>query len=1386
MTILSRRNGRSGLRPTGAIALGLVGGLTVGLAVVPPSVARALPAGPTAPTAPAAPGVAVNPSDDDGSVSPEEKALQQAKSTNAPAELVTARTERSDTWANPDGTFSVRHYGTPVRVLRGGAWVATDPTLQFAADGSVRPKAASVTVAFSGGGTGPLLTGVKDGRTLSLSWPKPLPKPTLAGNVATYAEVLPGVDVQLKAEVEGFSQLVVVKTAQAAANPELATLKYTMSTVGVTVATDAATGAVRATDPAGRPVFTSPPPMMWDSTTISSAPPATGPARSAAAPGAEGFAPAVGGGAGDPAAGFEQPVGAKDAVMPTSVSGNTLQITPDQALLTAADTKYPVYIDPSWAWGGRQNWTRVYKKYPRMSFWNANEVARVGYENETNGLSRSFFQLDTSNIKGRKVISSTFRINNVWSWSCQARPVQLWHTGGIDKDTTWEKQPGKIDWLGTVNDAKGWNSGSCPGGNLEWDVTWKMQRVAAAGDPNITLGLYAENEGDTFGWKKFDSKSAYLETKYNDPPLTPSGLGTNPRTDCATGGLIGNTTVSLYALVDDPNAGNLSAQFQIFRGGSLVADKWIPALKGRVSTLVVPDAELPTGDYTWQVRAYDQSEYSGWSTTCRFTVDRTRPARAPKIDSSAFPNGDNGWPAGTGKARNPGDFTIASNGVDDVVRYGYFTDWDQSVKTVDAPAAGGTAKISLKPSGVGPHFVHAFSQDAAGNRSDTATYLFYAGRSQDRDEPYDLNGDGHKDIWSVDSNGTLLTYAGQGNGQFSSATNGGLSFTDPRITYSGDWGEDGYNDLVTLEYDSVDKRRKLWTYPNNGLGTATVNFGKRKQELKVYCPVADPEGTCPSGNDHWQNANAQILSPGDLNGDKIPDLLVRDGKLLWAYYGSRDDYLDNSDPVLVGGDDWDKFTVIAPGDLNGDGVPDLWLRDETNGDILRTFGSKDANGVIDLATWGTKDRVKVGYGVTKELWPTVGSVGDISGDGVPDLWARKADNTLFAWWGQASAGVVWTFSGGWAIDGVVGARIPSGTNLTSGQEYATGTAKLTMQADGNLVLTKAGKLFWASNTGGNPNAFARMQADGNLVVYSADGSKALWSSRTHGKPNSYAMLLEHGVLVIYNAVGQGQWTSNTQGRPDFNADGKTDILTRDANGDVWVYPGSGGSGMSTFGGRYFAGNGWWREYWTGVYATDLNNDGHTDIIGITREGDMWLYAGTGNSGTSTVGARTLIGTGWGGYTTLAFGDVTGDGKTDVIARDGGGELWVYPGTGGTGTSTLGNRFFIGNGWWPANWITIRVADVNGDFKPDIIGRTDGGDLYIFPNTSDAQSTSFGPRYFWGNGFWPGEWNPFVSDFNNDGAAEAVGITKTGDLYDFIPSGRTLVGTGWTSFFEVIL
>ncbi|MFE5793382.1 hypothetical protein ACFQ8C_12535 [Streptomyces sp. NPDC056503] len=268
----------------------------------------------------------------DGSMSEEDFALKRAKETGLPYELVSARTESSDTWAQPAGSWTVKRYGTPVRVLRDGRWVSTDPTLEFTADGAVAAKATTVSVRFSGGGTMPLLSGVKDGRTLSLSWPAALPRPTLDANVATYADVLPGVDLQLKAEVEGFSQLLVVKTAEAARNPALATLKFKLDTVGLTVSADAETGALTAVNPAGQTVFTSPSPLMWDSTTVSSDGGTGALAARSLASGPAIAATTAEGAEEEPAAPgdlFTPQAGARDAHMDTTVAGGSLQITPD-------------------------------------------------------------------------------------------------------------------------------------------------------------------------------------------------------------------------------------------------------------------------------------------------------------------------------------------------------------------------------------------------------------------------------------------------------------------------------------------------------------------------------------------------------------------------------------------------------------------------------------------------------------------------------------------------------------------------------------------------------------------------------------------------------------------------------------------------------------------------------------------------------------------------------------------------------------------------------------------------------------------------------------------------------------------------------------------------
>ncbi|MEU6851797.1 VCBS repeat-containing protein [Actinacidiphila alni] len=304
-----------------------------------------------------------------------------------------------------------------------------------------------------------------------------------------------------------------------------------------------------------------------------------------------------------------------------------------------------------------------------------------------------------------------------------------------------------------------------------------------------------------------------------------------------------------------------------------------------------------------------------------------------------------------------------------------------------------------------------------GLTSPTATALATVATSS-RDLPGDLNGDGINDIWTTDSSGRLLTYAGLGDGRFAAATSGGRTFTDTSVTTRGDWGQDGHNDLVALEPGPQGAEKQLWIYPNDGTGVvAPTGIDGGAQQLSVLCPVvSDPTDDNPDGcavaDDHWYDAD-QVVAPGDLNGDDAPDLLVKEGSSLWVYYGDRaSKRLDqHGAPVLVSASGWNGVTVVAPGDLNGDGLPDLLLRDDATGGLSRVYGAAGAvAGVLDPTSWSASDaRVAVGTGPTAAAYPVLASSGDITGDGIPDLWGR-ADDAVTGWPGRVSGGD-WTGAG---------------------------------------------------------------------------------------------------------------------------------------------------------------------------------------------------------------------------------------------------------------------------------------------------------------------------------------------------------------------------------------
>ncbi|MPZ84622.1 MAG: hypothetical protein GEV28_31250 [Actinophytocola sp.] len=163
----------------------------------------------------------------------EASAMIAARLQGSRVEVMGLRSESSSTFANPNGTWTLERSAGPVRVRRGDGWVPVDTTLVPVSDGSFAVKAATAEVVFSGGGRTPLVRMAAQGKELTLFWPGPLPDPRVEGDTATYSEVLPGVDLRLRATDRGFGHDIVVKSREAAASPALARITLGLETAGV-------------------------------------------------------------------------------------------------------------------------------------------------------------------------------------------------------------------------------------------------------------------------------------------------------------------------------------------------------------------------------------------------------------------------------------------------------------------------------------------------------------------------------------------------------------------------------------------------------------------------------------------------------------------------------------------------------------------------------------------------------------------------------------------------------------------------------------------------------------------------------------------------------------------------------------------------------------------------------------------------------------------------------------------------------------------------------------------------------------------------------------------------------------------------------------------------
>ncbi|MFJ5830251.1 N-acetylmuramoyl-L-alanine amidase [Streptomyces sp. NPDC093089] len=246
-------------------------------------------------------------------------------------------------------------------------------------------------------------------------------------------------------------------------------------------------------------------------------------------------------------------------------------------------------------------------------------------------------------------------------------------------------------------------------------------------------------------------------------------------------------------------------------------------------------------------------------------------------------------------------------------------------------------------------------------------------------------------------------------------------------------------------------------------------------------------------------------------------------------------------------------------------------------------------------------------------------------------------------------------------------------------------------------------------------------------------------------------------------------------------DNRYNLLARDTSGGLWQYQGSG-KASAPFLARYKVGTGW-NAYNLVTPLTALRADGTGDVIAREPSGALWYYPASGNPA-QPFKTRVKAGTGWGVFNqVVGVRDQTGDGKPDVIGRESSGVLWLYPGTGNP-SSPLGPRLKVGTGWQTYNSI-VSTGDLTGDGKPDVMGRDTTGALYLYNGTGVA-SKPFGPRLKIGTGWQTYNTILGPSDLNKDGRPDVIARDGSGALWLYANNGnptspfppRMQVGNGW--------
>jgi hypothetical protein len=411
---------------------------------------------------------------------------------------------------------------------------------------------------------------------------------------------------------------------------------------------------------------------------------------------------------------------------------------------------------------------------------------------------------------------------------------------------------------------------------------------------------------------------------------------------------------------------------------------------------------------------------------------------------------------------------------------------------------------------------------------------------------------------------------------------------------------------------------------------------------------------------------------GDIDGDGTPDIVTANAATNTVSVALGNGRGGFRAPLVYSVNSDGAPIRVAVGDLDGDGRPDLVTINYSEGYIRNSVSV-----LLDDGHGGF--RPAVGYHVGRG--PILGgAIGALTASGRPDIVALDTNNGTFGVLLNDGHG---HFHLGFSLPGGGG---PRPVDAAIGDLTGDGKADIAMILPGF-----------------NSSTVVVLPGDGH-------GGVAVRTPSQCGGPQTKA-----GPLAYALAIG------------DVDGDGTPDIVTANASGSVSVLLGDGHGNFGTAV-SYPVGAGA-----TSVALGDFNGDGKLDIV-TANAGSSGPVLGEVPSG-ATPGhtVSVLLNDGHGhfgpavtyavgvGPRSVAVGDVDGDGKPDIITADFGGIPAPLGGTtANLGATTPGHTVSVllndGHGHfgravaYPVGPSprSVAVGDVDGDGKPDIVTANYGG------------------------------------------------------------------------------